>query len=150
MKLDLSDNAWRAHLAPPGAHRATVADLRVITAAAGDRIMAELVLTLDNGHTVSELVTVWCDPSLHDFAAQCGRAKVLLGQLAAATSVPLPADTDDLAAAYLGKRVEVIVAHAPKKGVVTACIRGLRQEPHAEHEPVADAAAPSKAPTRGS
>ena len=88
MKLDLSENAWRAQLAPAGAHRASVADLRVFTSTAGDQVMAELVLTLDSGHTVSELVTVWCDPSLHDFAAKCGRAKILLGQLATATGVP--------------------------------------------------------------
>ena len=126
MKLDLSEGAWRASLAPAGAHLTEVADLRVNTAAAGDKVMAELVLATDTGHTVSELVTVWCDPSLHDYAAQCGRAKVLLGQLAAATGVPLPDDTDDLPAAYVGKRLEAIVAHAPKRGVLTAQIRGLR------------------------
>ena len=120
MKLDLSENAWRAHLAPAGAHRASVADLRVFTSTAGDQVMAELVLTLDTGHMVSELVTVWCDRSLHDFAGQCGRAKILLGQLAAATGAPLPADTDDLPTVYLGKGVEVIIAHAPKGGVLTA------------------------------
>jgi hypothetical protein len=135
MKLDLSEGAWRAHLVPPGAHLAEIADLRIMTAAAGDRVMAELALTTDTGHTVSELVTVWCDPSLHDYAAQCGRAKVLLGQLAAATGVPLPDDTDDLAAAYIGQRLEVIVAHAPRRGVVTAQIRGLRPVPSATREP---------------
>jgi hypothetical protein len=135
MKLDLSEGAWRAHLVPPGAHLAEVADLRIITAAAGDRVMAELVLVTDTGHTVSELVTVWCDPSLHDYAAQCGRAKVLLGQLAAATGVPLPDDTDDLPAAYVGKRLEVIVAHAPRRGVLTAQIRGLRPASPATPEP---------------
>ena len=49
-ELDLYENAWRAQLAPPGAHRASVADLRVFTSTAGDQVMAELVLTLDSGH----------------------------------------------------------------------------------------------------
>ena len=150
MKLDLSEDAWREHLAPAGAHRASVADLRVFPTTAGDKVMAELVLKLDTGHMVRELVTVWCDRSLHDFAGECSRAKILLGQLAAATGAHPPADTDDLPMVYIGKGVEVTIAHVPKGGVLTSQIRGLRPETPTEPKPGAEAAARSKPPAKAS
>jgi hypothetical protein len=98
MKLDLTDETWNAALAPAGTHLADLTELRVITSSGGDRELCELTFMLETGHRVSELVTIWVDESQHDPIANLGRAKVLLEQLARATGISLPADSEELPA----------------------------------------------------
>jgi hypothetical protein len=126
-KLELDDVAWLDKLAPAGAHLAIIDDIRVNSTKAGDKVLATIILRLETGHLISEMVTVWADPEHYDRAAECARAKVLLQQLARATDILLPGDTDDLAAAYRGQRVEVEVVREPRRGVMTAQIHHIRK-----------------------
>ena len=125
MKLDLTDESWNAALAPAGIHLADLTDLRVITSSGGDRELCELTFMLETGHRVSELITIWVDESQHDPIANLGRAKVLLEQLARATGIPLPADSEQLPATYVGQRIEIVIAHAVRRGVRAAVIKKL-------------------------
>lgn len=123
MKLDLSDESWDDALPPEGAHSAVVARARVFMSNSGDRGFCELTFELATGHRVPVLLTIWVDEEQHDRTANLGEAKVLLGQLARATGIALPADGEDLPETYLGERVQVVIAHTFKRGLKTAVVK---------------------------
>ncbi len=52
-------------------------------------------------------------------------SRTILEQLARATGIPLPADSEQLPATYVGQRVEIVIAHAVRRGLRTAVIKKL-------------------------
>ena len=53
---------------------------------------------------------------------------MLLGQLARATGIALPANGEDLPKTYPGERVEVVIAHKVKGGLKTAVVKQVRAD----------------------
>jgi hypothetical protein len=127
MAFNFSREALAAKLPEVGAQPAQVIDISV---SSGDTTWMKLAFKLESGQLI-EIFTAIDAVETSPHLNKIGEGIAVIEQMCAATQVDISTLTDpnSILAAFMGKRVQVVVAHKTSKGAPTAVVKAVTALP---------------------